>query len=79
MGEIVAIQYIQAERLSPEERAERKLPATGWIKKTIEFGSFITDMHFVEDPARDILISLSSMKADFTHLKTGDLSDIFKE
>ena len=79
MGEIVAVQYIQAEQISPEERAERGLPSTGWVKKTIEFGSFITDMQPITDPAKDILKGLSSMKADFSSLKKGDLSDIFKE
>lgn len=80
MGEVVAVQYLKAESILAVERAQHRLPATGWIKKTVEFGSFTTKMTAISDsPVKDTLKSLSKMKADFSSLKRGDISDIMKK
>ena len=76
MGQFATVQYIKAEHISAAERIERGLPSTGFIKKVIKYGSVITEMMYVEDPVKDILDSMSSLKSDFTSLEEGELSDV---
>ncbi len=79
MGEIATVQYLKAQDIPAVVRVEKKLPSTGFIKKTIKFGSVITDMKAVADPASDVLKSLGTLKTDFGSLKEGDVSDIEKK
>ena len=79
MGEIATVQYLKAQDMPVVVRVEKNLPSKGFIKKTIKFGSLITDMKPISDPAGDILKSLGTLKTDFGSLKEGDITDIEKK
>ena len=76
MDAIATIQYLKAEDIPFTVRIDKELPSTGFIKKIIRLGSVITEMTPVDDPVKDILQSLSSLKSDFSSLKDGEISDI---
>ena len=76
--EIIAIDYVFVDNLDKKVREAYNIPGKGYFFKLIFKQSGIEAVP-VKSPVKDVLDSLKNVKADFSHLKHGDLEDLTDE